>query len=479
MKLIEQFKTFLDEEVNLNQTRVEQLDSSVEAVQRAIKASTWGAKVVEFRGHGSWAHGTIIKPLSGNEFDADLLAVVEPVVGWTAADYLNKLYNALKENSTYKDMVRRYSYCITIEYAKERRIDIAPCVLGRQVQGIYEVCNRTTDTFKQTEPISYTDWVKAKNGVAGGNDMRKVTRLLKYMRDNKTNFTCPSFLLTTLIGLRIRDSDKDSKDFIDTPTCLKTIVGRLDDWLQANSSLPTIRNPVLASEVQSEVWDDTKYANFRDKINLYRGWIDEAYDEQDKEESIAKWRRVFGDAFAASETKEAARVSESVTKRAAVAVYGQFKDLVDLVKARGRDMIPNTLVRLPHVRRPIWRSAAPQSQHTVKVSADLLKSREGEFIRHVTSGEPLPADRGIRFKATNAVGVPFSDDYKLQWRVANTDTAALNAGQLRGEFNAGKAGESHNEHLEFRGVHFVQAFLVKKSDNKLYGVSEPFYVVIE
>ena len=281
MKLIEQFTTFLDEEVNLNQTRVDQLDSSVEAVQRAIKASSWGAKIVEFRGHGSWAHGTIIKPVSGDEFDADLLAIVEPVTGWTAAEYIDNLYNALKENSTYKDMVRRYSYCVTIEYTKERRIDIAPCVLGRQVNGIYEVCNRTTDTFKQTEPIRYTDWVKSKNGVAGGNDMKKVTRLLKHLRAIKTNFTCPSFLLTTLIGLRISDSDKDSKDFVDTPTCLKTIIGRLDDWLQANASLPTVRNPVLAPEVQSEVWDDTKYANFRDKINVYRGWIDDAYDEQD------------------------------------------------------------------------------------------------------------------------------------------------------------------------------------------------------
>jgi hypothetical protein len=305
------------------------------------------------------------------------------------------------------------------------------------------------------------------------------TRLLKYMRAIKTNFTCPSFLLTTLIGLRIRDSDKDSKDFVDTPTCLKTIMGRLDDWLQDNPNLPTVRNPVFAAEVQSEVWDDTKYANFREKINLYRGWIDEAYNEQEKEESIAKWRRVFGDAFAVSETKEAARVSESITKRAAVAVYGQFKDLVDMVKARGREVIPSSIVRLPHVRRPIWRSAPPQQQHTVRVSAELLTSRDGTYLRSITSGEPLPNHRGIRFKAMNAVGVPFSDDYKLQWRVANTDTEALDAGQLRGEFNEGKTVESHNEALGFRGVHFVQAFLVRKSDRKIYGVSDPFYVVVE
>lgn len=76
--------------------------------------------------------------------------------------------------------------------------------------------------------------------------------------------------------------------------------------------------------------------------------------------------------------------------------------------------------------------------------------------------------------------MPFSDDdYKMHWRVANTDTEALDAGQLRGEFNEEKASEGHHESLGFRGVHFLKAFLVKKSDRKIYGVSDPFYVVVE
>lgn len=51
MKLVDQFKTFLSGEVNLNETRVSQLNASVEAVQNAIKASSWGPKILDFDAH--------------------------------------------------------------------------------------------------------------------------------------------------------------------------------------------------------------------------------------------------------------------------------------------------------------------------------------------------------------------------------------------------------------------------------------------
>ncbi|MEN8506306.1 MULTISPECIES: SMODS domain-containing nucleotidyltransferase [Paraburkholderia] len=478
MKLIDQFNSFLDGEVNLNQTRVDLLTASVETVKTVIRGSGWGPKILSFASHGSWAHGTIIKPLSGDEFDADLLVVVEAVAGWEAKDYVNKLGAFFDGHSTYKDKVRRYSHCVTIEYAGDRRIDIAPCVKGRLFADTYEVCNRTSNAFEVSSPLAYTNWVRGKNAVAGGNDLKKVTRLLKYLRDIKKNFTCPSFLFTTLVGSHIFDADKDSAAFADTPTCLKTVVGRLDDWLQQRYSVPVIVNPVLSSEIQSRVWGQTQYSNFRDKINLYRGWIDDAYNEADRDESIGKWQRVFGDGFAASEAKESARVSESlVAKSEAVVVAGQLRDLVDLVKQKGRAALPARLTKLPYVRRAKWRAAT--QQHTVKVAAELLTSMNGASLRQVASLEPLQPGRAVRFTATNNVGIPFPTNYKVEWRVTNTDKAAYNANSLRGDFYNSDAGFSRTEGLSYRGVHFVEAFLVGKNDGKLYGKSDPFYVVIE
>jgi hypothetical protein len=478
MKLLEHFKTFMDDHVNLNKKRIMLLEDSIEAVKLAVRASSWEAKIVTFCPQGSWAHKTIIKPLSGDEFDADLLVFVNPKKGWEAKDYVNKLVAALEANGTYKDKVRRYSHCATIEYAGERRIDIAPCVVGRLYQGKYEVCNRVSNEFELSAPIAYTQWVIKKNSIAGGNDLKKVTRLLKYMRDIKGNFTCPSFLFTTLLGYLIYEYDKESTAFSDLPTTLKTLVGRLDDWLQAHPGVPSVRNPVLTSEVQSAVWTEAQYSNFKEKINLYRGWIDDAYDEQDRDESIGKWQRVFGENFAPGEAKESARISESLAKSAGILVVaGPFLDLVDKVKAVGANALPARITRLPYMRRPTWRVASDRL--TVKVRADLVASRYGQQMRSVASLDPLQKGFSVRFTAVNNSGIPFHQEYAVKWRVTNTDKAAYDAGQLRGEFYDSDRSASRTEYLQYRGVHIVEAFLVRQRDNRLAGKSEPFFVAIE
>jgi hypothetical protein len=78
------------------------------------------------------------------------------VEAWEAKDYVNKLHTALEQNSTYKDKLRRYSHCVTIEYAGERRIDIAPVVRGRLGGDAHEVCNRVSNEFEASAPKEYT-----------------------------------------------------------------------------------------------------------------------------------------------------------------------------------------------------------------------------------------------------------------------------------------------------------------------------------
>src|SRR4051812_13966296 len=213
MKLIDQFNTFLNDIVNLNQTRVTDLENSIEAIKDAIRASDWKPKIQSWAAQGSWAHGTIIKPVDQGEFDADLLVFVHPVAGWSAADYINTLYTALRAHGTYKDKVRRWSHCVTITYANEKKIDVAPCVVDRIGSRSLEVCNRNTNQFERSEPEQYTAWLIEKNGYSGGSSFKKVTRLIKYLRDIKGRFTCSSVLLTTSLGNQIYPSDKDTAAF--------------------------------------------------------------------------------------------------------------------------------------------------------------------------------------------------------------------------------------------------------------------------
>ncbi len=198
MKLLDHFRTFLKDTVNLNATRVQNLEKSIDSIESFIKSSEWKPDVLGFEPHGSWAHKTITKPVDGRPFDADLLVSIKEVSGWSAGDYINELAKIFRSDGTYKDKITTSSHCITINYAGERKIDVAPCVVNRGGWVRQEVCNRLTGEFETTAPTAYTNWLIEKNDISGANSFRKVTRLIKYLRDHKTTFTCSSVVLTTL-----------------------------------------------------------------------------------------------------------------------------------------------------------------------------------------------------------------------------------------------------------------------------------------
>jgi hypothetical protein len=484
MKLIEHFNTFMTDVVNLNATRVAQLEGSIEALKAAMRASSWSPRIKYFVPQGSWAHRTIIRPVDGRAFDADLLVFIEEVAGWTAKDYISTLRAVFANHPTYEDKVRRHSHCVTIEYAGERKVDIAPCIVGRGGLSRLEVCNFNADAFERSEPEEYTTWLIERNGWTGGNGLRKVTRLLKFLRDIKGTFTCPSVLFTTVLGERITWADSlNATDFADLPTALKSIVGRLDDWLQANSSRPIVTNPKLASEVLSDLWDDATYANFRERIHTYRTWIDDAYAESDRDESIGKWQRVFGDDFAKNVvTEKAARVSDearTMVENTALVPQGFAGDLVALFTRLGRRALPANFDRLPHKKRPKWRSL-PSSPFKVSVTATRHMGRGGTWLDSPASGTgPLPKHNWLKFQACTGAGMPIGADYEVNWRVTNTDREAGQARELRGGFETSNDGASRWERLMYRGVHSVEAFIVRRRDKMLVSQSEPFYVVIE
>ncbi|ESZ11895.1 SMODS domain-containing nucleotidyltransferase [Mesorhizobium sp. L48C026A00] len=483
MKHVDLFAAFLKDEVNLNQTRVDSLAVSVEAIKEFVEASDWNASIIEWVGQGSWTHKTIIKPVDGGEFDADLLVMVSPVEGWEAKDYINDLNRVFKGSSTYADMTRRWSHCVTITYANDKKIDVAPCLIGRSYVGSIEVCNRDTNEFERSEPARYTEWLLERNSWSGSNSFRKVTRLVKYLRDIKTTFTCPSILLTTLLGDRVTAVDQYTNGVGDVPTALRTLFGRLDDWLQANVAKTAVYNPCLYGEDLAAALTDQQHTNLRDFIHRYRGWIDDAFLETERSESIGKWRRVFGDAFAKdvilNEAVEVSKSAAAVARQVVGALADTSGDLIALLKRYGTAVIPNGFRRHPHMVQPRWRIAAAPVVSVV-VKAELYASQGYNKLRDVDSLGLLPSGCWLQFRATTANGLPLtSDEYDVQWRVTNTDQVAKSRNQLRGDFYPSSTRGYRWEKLEYRGVHLAEAFVIRKRDNVQIGKSEPFLVAIE
>ncbi|QCK85896.1 nucleotidyltransferase [Phreatobacter aquaticus] len=485
MKHVELFKDFLKDAVNLDDTRIKSIETSTEAIKNVVRASAWAPHVRGWMEQGSWAHKTIIKPVDQGEFDADLIVFVQPVDDWEAAKYIQTLYDAFRANSTYKEMVKRWSHCVTITYANEKKVDIAPVLVNRGGSQRLEVCNRDSNQFEPTEPRQYTEWLVQRNSYSGANSFRKVTRLIKYLRDIKTRFNCSSVLLTTILGYRISQVDQGSSLFADTPTALKTLFGRMDDWLQSNPLKPAVTNPYLPDENFADDWTGEQYANFRDQIHRYRKWIDDAYDEQDRSESIAKWRRVFGGSFAAGvvvdEGKSVGHVVVANMRSNLVDASHFAGDLVDAIKRFGGSILPASFNRRPYMEAPRWNKAPANQQILVTVRADLHRNNLGtQRVKEIQSLESLVAGNWLHFRATTRMGLPFLPaEHTVMWRVTNTDEAAARENALRGKLEKPESDNCRWEHLKYRGVHLVEAFLILRRTNLIVGQSEAFRIMIE
>jgi hypothetical protein len=480
MKHVDEFGGFLSEEVNLNKTRIDTLKSRVEAIQTFLRTAGWQPGVVRFSPQGSWAHKTIIKPPKEQGFDADVLVFVAPVKGWSADDYIMSLRNVFKSSGTYKDRVRLHTRCVQLEYAGDFAVDIVPCIVGRPGGSYkYEVCNRSDDVFEETDGEAYTAWLTERNDWVGNDRLREVARLLKYLRDIKRTFTCKSILLTTLLGQQVTAHDTllQQTHFPDAPTALKTLVGRLDDYLQARPELHGISNPVLPSENFNRHWDQDKYSNFRDMIHKYRGWINEAFAERDESASISNWQRIFGDEW--GRDLQAGRIVEEASiAPVSLAKKSGFTDLVQTVKSRGASILAGLTAVLPWVKTPPWQIASNPS--TVLVTATIHDREGGPSCGQLFLGTIIPKNRHILFQAVSSAGMPFSsDDYDVQWQVVNTDQEAGTANALRGGFYRSNSPGRRWERTLYRGVHWVQAFLVRRRDVRCAGRSERFFVVVE
>lgn len=478
MKLASDFQDFLRDTVNLNKTRIELLEERVETIKSFLRDSDWEPTISTFIEQGSWAHDTIIRPVDGGEFDADLLVRVRRVDGWSAAKYIKDLGRVFLDSGRYGDKTVVYDYCVTITYADDCKIDIAPLVMDREFQGTLEVCDKRNDKFDESQPVEYTRWIREKNGYSGNNSFRKATRLIKYIRDIKKRFSCQSVLLTTLIGHRIEWYDKDSNAFADTPSALQTLMGRLDDWLQARPDKPAVPNPSLPNEDFADLWNDTQYANFRNFVNKYRKWIDDAVNATTRSDSIEKWRKVFGDDFAKGEDvkKEEASASQQVL---AMLMEGaaHLDSLVDSVVDFGVNILPSKFRTPPHLQPPPWPPAEHISRN-VQVFAQYRITRDSGRTHPVTSGEALPPRGGLWFDVrVNKFQTVPSDCY-VRWRVTNTGAVAIALKKGRGGFEKPTDGDCRWESLEYRGVHMTEAFIIRRADDRLVGFSEPFYVVI-
>lgn len=290
MQHIEEFNRFLTAEVNLNPNRRHELNRRTDAVTTFLSQNLDGYVTNERQ--GSYALDTIIKPVRGGEFDADILLFMKHVHRKRAPDYIDDLYRCLRGNPHLADKLQKKTRCVTVKYAGDFSLDVVPCIAQGDQR---RICNIESEQLEPTDGTGYRDWFKIKTDVTNGY-LKGTVRLLKYLRDHKDNFEVPSVLLTTLAGHSVHVNER-GKRFNNLPDTLQTVSKRMNAFLQAVPRRPRLRNPALRSERFDRHWDENDFRNFQEKFKAYNDRINDAHAETDPQASLRKWRRLFGEGF--------------------------------------------------------------------------------------------------------------------------------------------------------------------------------------
>ena len=290
------FTQFMNDEVNLNPARIKILNQKRTIIQTFIQNSdSFKDMYIDMFSQGSYKHKTIIKPAKANkEFDADILLHLEPCEAWeyNPKMYISELFNIFKTTDRYKDIVIKNTRCITLNYVGDFHVDIVPIV---KRNGHFYIINKYNNIFEKTNPIEYTNWLISKNQ-SSNYQLRKVIRLFKYIRDIKQTFTAKSILLNTMLANQIYTSDT-REDHVNLPTSFKVIINRLNNFLQANPSMPNISNPTMPEENFMRNCTQDQYFNFRKMIFSYSEKTNDAYNELDKKKVLKNGSLYLGVSF--------------------------------------------------------------------------------------------------------------------------------------------------------------------------------------
>ncbi len=456
MNLNDVFADFVSNKVELNPDRIKTAKSKLDTIKTFLENSDkYRDLIIDLTPQGSYRQDTIIKPVTeNNEFDVDALFLLKEIVDLEPKDYISNLKALFKESERYENIVdsNGKTRCVTLNYAGDFHMDIVPCI--KQGES-YFIMNKNDNVLEQTDADGYAEWFEEKNIITEGK-LVTVIKLIKYLRDIKQNFSVKSVLITTLLGMQVYNDD-DVSLYSDIPTALKTLINRLNNFLQSNTSTPIIINPVLSSENFNRHWDKYpgQYFNFKDKIKIYTEKINEALDKEELINSIKKLQEVFGDGF----TYEIEKSLTSINNSISLFVLGDH----------GHKMQLSDLGLIDTGRYP----------YSVKIIAGLyVGSRTSPtMVRELfNSDEILPIAHHLLFKAIPCIP---HRNYNIYWQVVNTGEHAKSLGEkaLRGEIIAG--GREKWEQSLYTGKHWVECFIVDSTNQTCLARSGSFYVNFE
>jgi hypothetical protein len=425
---VREFNAFLRDRVNLNQTRIDSLQSRVSLLEDFLfdDSTMANALLDDLIPQGSFAHRTIIRPLSGNDFDADVLLPMEEQDGWEPKKYTIELQKELANSSRYAGKTRLGKRCVTIVYANDFHIDVVPYI--ERANGLSYITHRTKNEWLRCDPVVFTAWIEDLNRTTNGHLVR-VIRLIKYLRD-RSSIDVPSVVLTALLAERV-NTFGGNDDYKNVATTLVTLVEALNEYIG-----PMTDRPWVDDRIGQNLADRLTASGFTNLQSQIKTWATKMRTALDAvaSDSVTAWRRVFGDDFGADQVEKSLLTAGLDVFEHRMAPGEQLLD---------RDFgIPVKLDKTHRVR-VVGRASA--------------NARGGGRLRPLNaSGNLVRIGRTLSFTIEDCT-VPAP--YEVYWKVRNAGPEAASRKMFRGSIE--KGGSRITEHTDFPGNHWVEAWVVK------------------
>jgi hypothetical protein len=254
------------------------------AVQRYETIGKWlsvpGTSVAKFKPgiypQGSLRIGTTVRPIGHNEYDLDLVCLMD--LDWSrcgASAVLDLVESRLAESDTYRPMLAKLKRCVRISYANQFHMDILPAAPDVPVGSTnVRVPDRKLAEWKCSNPPGYADWFEeqaakritavtkaveplpAPEDLATKPPLKIAVQILKRWRDVryfKTPELAPiSIVLTTLAGTYYAGEESPL-------LALTRIVDQIVGSIPMYGRL-VVLNPRNVREDLSERWDNDRKA---------------------------------------------------------------------------------------------------------------------------------------------------------------------------------------------------------------------------
>ncbi|MDQ0230941.1 SMODS domain-containing nucleotidyltransferase [Metabacillus malikii] len=310
MKLNDHFKKFVGN-ISLNPTRVEQIDRAVRNWEKKFKGDEEiKDHFISYFTQGSYSTDTGVRPKSREEFDVDVVLVLDIVENDDPKENLHWIKDRIKSYSGFENRVKVKDRCVRIEYAKEFHVDVVPAF---QYENHIKIPSRKEGEWVETNPEGFTEWC---NNINDESDkyFSQTVKILKHWRDEKVGEdTAPkSILLTTLVGNAHIKKPSIAETLVETLKVMVVDVNSLVSELENDEDVPWVDNPSLEDENLARTWSKLKAQRFLKKLTTLRDDCQDALDEKDKDKSIEKWQAIFGSADFPSSLGETENMARNI-----------------------------------------------------------------------------------------------------------------------------------------------------------------------